>query len=145
MSDSAPIDPLLDMGNRMGHTRKLEPVDDASGPGPRKGLDISIAGSTDSQILDEQAVLDSLESDPSAPPDQLISDGRDDKDKVDPSRTDVLDHDTPNKDAGYDESPSRIEMIRTTAMLEKVTEGTTGRRRYQLSWTQRVLSWFRRN
>ena len=145
MSDSAPIDPLLDMGNRMGHTRKLEPVDDASGPGPRKGLDISIAGSTDSQILDEQAVLDSLESDPSAPPDQLISDGRDDKGKVDPSRTDVLDHDTPNKDAGYDESPSRIEMIRTTAMLEKVTEGTTGRRRYQLSWTQRVLSWFRRN
>jgi len=145
MSDSAPIDPLLDMGNRMGHTRKLEPVDNASGPGPRKGLDISIAGLTDSQILVGQAVPDSLESDPSAPPDQLISDGRDDKGKVDPSRTDVLDHDTPDKDAGYDDSTSRIETIRTTAMLEKVTEGTTGRRRYQLSWTQRVLSWFRRD
>ncbi len=145
MSDSAPIDPLLDMGNRMGHTRKLEPVDNASGPGPRKGLDISITDPTDSQILVGQTVVDSLESDPSAPPDQLISDGRDDKDKVDPSRTDVLDHDTPDKDAGYDDSTSRIETIRTTAMLEKVTEGTTGRRRYQLSWTQRVLSWFRRN
>ena len=121
------------MGNKMGYVSR-----------PRDAQDLSIADATDCPVLDDQTVQDLLETGTFHLPDSSTGDSRDDEDKVDSSRTDVLDHDTPDKDAGYDDSTSRIETIRTRAMLEKVTEGTTGRRRYQLSWTQRVLSWFRR-
>ncbi len=45
---------------------------------------------------------------------------------------------------------SRLEAIKTRAMLVEVTEGTTARHRIQpkaarVSWTQRLLSWFRRS
>ena len=53
--------------------------------------------------------------------------------------------DPADKDAGNDDVITRrIKTIREKAMLEEVIEGTTGRHRYQPSWTQRVLSWFRR-
>ncbi len=171
------------MGNRMGHARKLKPVDDASASGPREALDLSIADPADSQILEGQAVLDILESDPGAPPDQPISDGRNDKDRFEITdsfvRYDYLtstielletltqlerdieepeafgatsgidkrnETDSAGKDAGNDDATSRIQVIRARAMLEEITKGTTGRRRYQpprVSWTQRVLSWFK--
>ena len=54
-----------------------------------------------------------------------------------------------DKDAGDDDATSRIarrlETITTKAMLEEVTDGTTGRRHYRLKWNQRVLTWFRRS
>ena len=45
---------------------------------------------------------------------------------------------------------SRIEAIRTRAMLEEVIDGTTGRHRFRpqaiyVRWAQRVLSWFRKS
>jgi len=56
--------------------------------------------------------------------------------------------DSADIDAGGDDAASRIsrrlETITTKAMLEEVTDGTTGRRRYRLKWNQRVLAWFRR-
>ena len=56
--------------------------------------------------------------------------------------------DSVDKDAGDDDTASRIarrlETIATRVMLEEVTDGTTGRRRYRLKWSQRVLAWFRR-
>ena len=142
------------MGYKMGHARKLEPVNDASEP--RDALGLSIAEPADSPILNDQAVRDILETGSFTPLDQTTGDSRDDKEKVDPSRTDVIDHDTPtnetdsaDNDAGDDDAASRIarrlETIRMKAMLEEVTESTTARRRYRLSWTQRVLSWFRRD
>ncbi len=55
--------------------------------------------------------------------------------------------DSADKDAGDDDAASRIarrlETITTKAILEEVTDGTTGRRRYQLKWSQRVITWFR--
>ena len=43
----------------------------------------------------------------------------------------------------------KIEVIRTKAMLEEIVDDTTDRHRIQVkaarvSWTRRVLSWFRR-
>ena len=56
--------------------------------------------------------------------------------------------DSADKDGGDDDAASRIarrlETITTKAMLEEVTDGTTGRRRFRLKWNQRVLTWFRR-
>ncbi len=145
------------MGKKMERARKLEPADDASasGAGPRKGLDISIADPTDCPILDDQAVSDILETGTFRVPDQSTGDSRDEKEKVDPSRTDVIDHDTPTNEtdsadnyAGDDDAARtierRLETIRMKAMLEEVTEITTARRRYRLSWTLRVLNLFRR-
>ncbi len=57
--------------------------------------------------------------------------------------------DSADKDAEDDDAASRIarrlETITTKAILEEVTDGTTGRRRYRLKWSQRVLTWFRRH
>ena len=81
------------MGNKLGHARKLEPTDDASVSAPRDTFDLSNADPTDSEILDEQAVLDILESAPYAPSDQSSGDGRDDmgeKDETVRSRTYVF-------------------------------------------------------
>ena len=138
----------------MGRARKLEPGDDVSASGPHEGLDVSIADPTDRLILDDHGMSNILETGKLRVPDQSTDDSRDDKDKIDPSRTDVLDHDTPtnetdsaDKDAGDDDAASRIarrlETIRMKAMLEEVTDGTTGRRRYRLTYSQRVLTWFR--
>ena len=80
------------MGNKLGHARKIE-SDDASVSAPRDTFDLSNADPTDSEILDEQAVLDILESAPYAPSDQSSDDGRDDmgdKDETVRSRTYVF-------------------------------------------------------
>ncbi len=123
----------------------------------RDALDLSIADSADCQILDDQAVQEILETGPYRLLDRSTGDSRDDKDKVDPSRTDVPDHDTPTnetdsvgKDAGNDDATSRIEAIRAaTAMLEELIEGEspTVRHRYQpkaarVSLVRRLLNWF---
>ena len=81
------------MGNKTGHARKLDPADDTSASGLRDAPDFSIADPTDSQIIDEQELLDILESDSDASLDQSSSDGRDDrkdKDETALSRTYVL-------------------------------------------------------
>ena len=139
----------------MGRARKLEPGDDVSASGPHEGLDVSIADPTDRPILDDRGMSDILETGKLRVPDKSTDDSRDDQDKIDPSRTDVLDHDTPtnetdsaDKDAGDDAAASsittRLKTITMKAMLEEVTDGTTGRRRYRLKWNERVLTWFRR-
>ena len=43
-----------------------------------------------------------------------------------------------------------LDVLEARAMLEEITEGDTVRHRYQpkaarVSWTQRVLAWFRKN
>ena len=130
-------------------------IDHASTSKLRHALDLFLADPADSPILDDQTVSDTLETGAFHLSDHSTGDSRDDRDKVDPSPTDVLDHDTPtnetdsaDKDAEDDDAASRIarrlETISTKAMLEEVTDGTTGRRRYQLKWNQRVLTWFRR-
>ncbi len=136
------------MGYKMGHARKLEPVNDASEP--RDTLDLSIADPADSPALDDQAVSDILESGPYRLLDPSTGDSRDDKDKVYPSRIDVLDHDTltneadsASEDAGNGDTTSRI---RRRVMMEEITEGTTMLHRYQpkaarVSSVRRLLNW----
>ncbi len=56
--------------------------------------------------------------------------------------------DSVNQKAGDTDVTSRIQAIRNRAMLEEITEGTTGRRRYRpaaayVRWAQSVLSWLR--
>jgi len=53
------------MDDKMGGARTLEP-DDASTTGLRDAFDLSIADPADSQILDDQAVKNILESGPYA-------------------------------------------------------------------------------
>jgi len=53
------------MDDKMGGARPLEP-DDASTTGLRDAFDLSIADPADSQILDDQAVKNILESGPYA-------------------------------------------------------------------------------
>ena len=142
------------MGYKIGHARKLEPVNDASEP--RDASDLLIADPADSPILDDQAVSDILESGSYPLLDQSTGDSRDNKDKVDPSRTDVLDHDTPpnepdsaDEDAGENGATSTIKVLEARFMLEEITEGadTTVRHRYQpkaarVSSVRRPLNWF---
>ena len=133
------------MGSKMGSARKLEPpADDASASGLRDALYSSTTDSADSPTLDEQAVLDILESAPYAPPDQMISDGRDDTD------TSVQDSDSTVIIRRIDfanwlerklEAETGIEHIdsdtlQATSQMKVYVFGKT-------SWTQRVLSWFR--
>ena len=94
------------MGNKLGHARKLEPTDDASASGLREALNLLNADPTDSEILDDQAVLDIPESAPYAPPDQSSGDGRDemgDKDNTALSRTYVLKPSTLNEGMSLEE------------------------------------------
>ncbi len=142
------------MGYKMGHARNLEPVNDASKP--RDSLDLSIADLADSPILDDQAVQEILESGPYRLLDPSTGDSRDDKDKVDPSRTDVPDHDTltnetdsVGNDAGNGDATSTIKVPEARVIVEEITEGTTMQHRYQpkaarVSWARRLLNWFMR-
>ena len=122
----------------------------------RDALDLSTADPADSQIFEDQPVQGILESGSYGLLDQSIGDDRDDKDKVDPSRTDVPDHNAPpnetdsaGKDVGNDDATSRIGVIRATAMLEEIIEGEspTVRHHFQpkaarVSWARRLLNWF---
>ncbi len=47
---------------------------------------------------------------------------------------------------GREDTTITLKILKARAMLEEITEGTTVQHRYQpprVSWTQRVLSWFR--
>ena len=51
---------------------------------------------------------------------------------------------------GREDTTNTLKILKARAMLEEITEGTTVQHRYQpkaarVSWTQRVLSWFRRH
>ncbi len=55
-----------------------------------------------------------------------------------------------DKDVEDHLATSKIEIIRTKAMLEEIVDDTTARHRTQVktarvSWVQRVLSWFNRH
>jgi len=69
------------MDDKMGGAQKLEP-DDASTTGLRDAFDLPIADPADSQILNEQAVKDILESGPYRMLDPSIGYGQDDKDNT---------------------------------------------------------------
>ncbi len=58
--------------------------------------------------------------------------------------------DSADKDAKDHGATSKIEVIRTKAMLEEIVDDTSERHRSQVkaarvSWVQRVLSWFNRH
>ncbi len=51
---------------------------------------------------------------------------------------------------GREDTTNTLKILKARAMLEEITEGTTVQHRYQpkatrVSWTQRVLRWFRRH
>ena len=110
------------MGNKMDHasTSKL-----------RHALDFSTADPADSPILDDQTVSDTLETGAFHLSDHSTGDRQDDADK----------------DAEEHGATSAIQVREARAWLEEVTggESATVEHRYQPSWTQRVLSWFRKN
>ncbi len=138
----------------MGRTRKLEPADDASDTSDAFDFfDLSNADPTDSEILDEQAVLDILESAPYAPPDPSAGDDRDDTDKSVPdgdltNTFSLLDNTIPRSKYVGDNDPTRTTEVREVrAIIERVTEGITGRQRNQpkaarVSSVRRLLNWF---
>ena len=47
------------MSNKLGHSQKLKPADNA--PEPSEALDLSVANLTDGQILDDQVAQDILD------------------------------------------------------------------------------------
>ncbi len=120
----------------------------------RDALDLSIADPADSEILDDRAVQEILETGSYPLLDPSTGDSRHDKDEVDPSRTDVPDHnaapnetDSAGKDAGYYGTTSAIQVRKARAMLEEITEGTREPHHYQpsaarVSWARRLLNWF---
>ncbi len=130
------------MGNKMGYVSR-----------PRDAQDLSIADATDCPVLDDQTVQDLLETGTFHLPDSSTGDSRDDEDKVDSSRTDVLDHDTltnetdfANNDAGDHGATSTIEVLKARVMLEEIIESSTARHRYQpraarVSLVRRLLNW----
>ena len=83
----------------------------------------------------------------------------DDQDKVDVTDTFVPYEDLTSetkllkalaKLLGQEGTTNTLKVLKARAMLEEITEGTTVQHRYQpkaarVSWTQRVLSWFRRH
>ena len=78
----------------------------------------------------------------------------DDKDKLDITDTFVPydDHTSQTRQLealgetlGRELTTNTIQLREARAWLEEVTGGTTGRHRYQPSWMQRALSWFRKN
>ena len=123
------------MRDNIGHARKPKPVDDAS----PEAVDSSAADLDDSSILTGQAVLDILESDSGAPPDQSISDSRDDTD------TPVSDGDT-TRNLNMSEYISRLkrEMETIDSEIFLATSRIKRSPSVKTSWTQRVLSWFKR-
>ena len=138
------------MGEKKGHT---------STSGQRDPLDLTIADAADSQLLDDEAVRDILETGTYRVLDQSIGDSQDDKDKTDltntfvpydnlTSRTKLLK--TLGRLLGREDTSSTIDMLEARVMLEEITEGTTARHRYQpnaarVSWARRLLNLFSSN
>ena len=113
------------MGNKIDHasTSKL-----------RHALDLSIADPADSPILDDQAVSDTLETGAFHLSDHSTGDSRD----------------ATVKDAEDHGATTTLDVLKARAMLEEITQRLPVLDRDQpktshVSWTQRVLSWFRRN
>ena len=134
------------MGYKMGRARKIE-SDDTSALGLPDALDLTIADPADSQILDDQAVLDILESGPYPMLDQSLGDGQDDKEETEATDTCAPDDDiTRNlKMADY---LHRL-VLETETIDSETLRATSGIRRSpftepRVSWKQRALPWFRR-
>ena len=112
------------MDNNMGRARKLEPpADDESEL--RDAMDVLIADFADRQGLDEQAVSDIPES-------GSHDDDRDDMDDAEKT---------------MDEHLSRLAQ-QTETINSDTLRGTSRMKAYRFdkaSWTQRVLSWIRRD
>ena len=131
----------------MRQLRKLE-LGDASTSEPCDAPDSSIAGPTESQILDDQAVLDILDSGTFPLPELSIDD---DKNEIDVTvALDGTDMFVP-----YEELSDRLKQLeeftqRQRAIKDPETFGTISETNAYLfvktpvSWMQRVLGWFRR-
>ena len=138
------------MGNKMRQLRKLE-LGDASTSEPCDAPDSSIAGPTESQIINEQEILDILDSDTSPMPEPPIDGGRDEKDDLD-----LADMFVP-----HSELTVKLDLRETAAQTRRDAEerenkernpfeDTTGIKVYpfvktRVSWMRRVLGWFRRD
>jgi len=133
------------MDSKTGRFRKLE-LGAVPTSEPRNAPDSSIAGPTESQILDEQELLEILDSDESPVPVQSSDGGRDDKDDI--SLTDTF--------VPHGELTRKLDLLETKTRLQRATEeperseATSGIKTYpfvetRVSWMQRVLGWFRRN
>ncbi len=131
------------MGSKIGRFRNLE-VGDAPTSEPRDAPDSSIAGPTESQVLDEQELLEILDSDESPVPVQSSDGGRDDKDEI--SLTDTF--------VPHGELTRKLDMLGTISDLKREAEtsetigATSGMETYpfvktRVSWSQRLLGWFR--
>ena len=122
------------MGNKMDHAS-----------GSRDALDLSVADPADSPILDDQTVSDTLETGAFHLSDHSTGDGQDDADTFAP----------------YDETMNTLKLReymiklrpeaeeRETETIDSETLLATSRIKrspfVKTSWTQRVLSWFRRD
>jgi hypothetical protein len=138
------------MSNKMRQFRKPE-SSDASTSEPHDAQDSSIADPTESQILNEQDLLDLLSSDTVAVPGLLSNGGQGDRETVDPTDTFVP----------YEELTTTLKARSTISQLRREAEAledqernpfgdTTGIKVYpfvktRISWTQRISNWFRRN
>ena len=138
------------MGNKMRQFRKLESSDDSTSE-PHDAQDPSIADPTESQILNEQELLDLLSSDTVAVPGLSSNNGQGDNEAFDPTDTFI----------SYNELTATLKLRETAAQTRREAEAredrkrnpfgdTTGLKVYpfvktRVSWIQRVSSWFRRN
>ena len=133
------------MGDRKGHARKLEPGEDVWAAGPSEPESLSIADRSDSEILDNQAVLDILDSGTFPLPDQPTADSRDGRKDVDDTDTSLPDGDL-TRNIHMNDYLSRLEQEVETIHSDTL-RGTSRMQRsptVKTSWMQRVLSWFRR-
>jgi hypothetical protein len=138
------------MGRKMRQSRKLESSDDSTSE-PHDAQDPSIADPTESQILNEQELVDLLSSDTVAVPGLSSNNGQGDNEAFDPTNTYV----------SYSELTGKLDLRDTAAQTRREAEAredqkrnpfgdTTGIKVYpfvktRVSWIQRVSSWFRRN
>ena len=138
------------MGSKMRQFRKLEPGG-ASTSEPHDAQDSSIAGPTESQILNEQELRDLLDSDTIAVPGLSSNNGQGDDENFEPTDTFVpYDELTTTLKARSTISQSRREAKARELEDSDVLGATSGVRVYpfvktRISWIQRVSSWFRRN
>ena len=138
------------MGSKMRQFRKLESSDDATSE-PHDAQDPSIADPTESQILNEQELLDLLSSDTVAVPGLPSNSGQGDNETSDPTDTFI----------SYQKLTTKLKLRETAAQTRRETKAqvpedpevfgaTSGAKVYpfvktRVSWTQRVSNWFRRN
>jgi hypothetical protein len=131
------------MGDKMRQFRKLE-LGDASTSEPQHAQDSSIADPTESPTLNEQELLDLLDSDTAAVPDLLSNDEQGDNETFDPTDTFVP----------YDELTATLKVRDATLQLRREAKeqesedpeafgATSGVKVYpfvktRVNWTQRA-------